>query len=89
MRTIGESVKMCLSCQHAHVKNMLEFEPPPACQMCNTTVQALAAAGNDRMAVHYKDGVYQALCMTCDALYVQQRKDLFAKTRFGYEQAKL
>jgi len=89
LRTIGESVKMCEACQHKHMKNMLEFEPPPYCQSCLTTTQALAARGDDRLAVHYKDGIYQVLCMACDAVYVQQRKDLYARTEFGYKEAKL
>lgn len=89
LRTIGVAVKMCVECQHKHIKNMLEFEPPPFCQMCMKTVQALAALGDDRMAVHYKDDIYQAVCMSCDAIYVQQRKDLYARTPFGYNERKL
>lgn len=85
---IGESALMCRNCREAHVTQIEAFDPPHHCMRCMRTFEQLAAltvGAHVRMYPHWKDGVYQILCQWCDEKYVQQRKDLYGPTRFGWE----
>lgn len=65
---------------------MLAGDPPPGCQDCGVTFDALmerAPDGNVGMCLHQKDGVYQILCRTCSDQYVRKRVDLYGDTLFG------
>lgn len=84
----GESILMCHKCHEKHVAalNVLAGACPTACGECGVTFSQLAArvAGDHvPMFVHMKDGIYQLLCGSCDAVYVQKRRDLYGETRFG------
>ena len=80
---------MCLHCfeWHNHALALLnKGKIPPGCQVCGLTFEALAnAAGNTRMYVHAKDGLYQVLCPTCSDAYILKRADLYKPTRFGQQ----
>lgn len=86
---IGESVLMCWKCYEKHTKVVDSWaEPPQECGMCKTSFADLAALTPGQpvsMFPHWKDGIYQFLCRSCDEKYVLQRADLFGNTRHGYE----
>ena len=85
---IGQSVVMCLGCYEWHqkaLKMLCEGIPPSGCQSCGITFEALFDhAGNNRMYVHVRDGIYQILCRSCSDTYVLKRKDLYGATAFGH-----
>lgn len=88
MLTIGESVKMCQQCHQRHGLKIEAFNPPDICVGCNASraeIEARELGGKFSMFAHWRDGEYQLLCRECDAKYVQQRADLYADTRFGWE----
>jgi hypothetical protein len=83
-------VRLCLKCYEHHLevlKIMASGQPPKACQECNTEFSNLAAdaAGNSRMYIHSKDGVYQVLCSRCSDAYELKRADLYRSTPYGAE----
>ena len=86
---IGESVLKCQDCYHKQRAAVESWgDPPTHCQGCNTSFADLAAAVPGKpvsMFCHWKDGIFQLLCVACDQDYVQKRKDLYAETRFGWE----
>jgi hypothetical protein len=85
---IGESALMCWNCRELHTTQIEAFAPPPDCQGCKRTFEEIAAATEGEQVKMYpvwKDGVYQVLCESCEAEYVQKRKDLYGATRFGWE----
>ena len=74
---------MCESCQQRHldaIAILSSGKPTGECSECGTKAEALQA-----MAVHYENGLYRAMCLKCDAAYVQKRKDLYADTEFGHK----
>jgi hypothetical protein len=80
--------KICLNCVDWHEKALRMFagNPPPGCQQCGLKFKDLKefdAAGNLRMYVAQKDGIYQVLCESCNAKYIPKRADLFRDTAFG------
>lgn len=87
---IGESVNRCQQCEELHLVALdkLAANPPRECGTCKTTWEQLkerAAGDHVSMFVHWKDGCYQVLCSACDLLYVPQRRDLYGKTRHGWD----
>ncbi len=86
--TTGEATKICCYCHEKHLQAVLAFAPPHECMVCHRTFEQISAAtpGNEvHMTAHWKDGIYQILCATCDADYVQKRRDQFGDTPFGWE----
>lgn len=85
---IGDDALMCWTCWEKHKIAVESFHPPHECAECQRTFAQIAAdtIGNQvRMYPHWKDGLYQILCVACDEIYVQKRKDLYRKTEFGWE----
>lgn len=83
-------VVRCWQCeeQHARALHMLAGTAPVECQACTTPIadlQAMDAAGNVRLYVHLKDGVYQMLCQTCSDGYARKRRDLYGSTEYGQQ----
>lgn len=80
----------CFVCVQHHQEAILSLakaQPPKACHGCNTPfldLQAVDNAGNVPMALVEKDGIYQILCLPCEAQYVRKRQDLFRGTHFGW-----
>lgn len=86
--TIGESVKICPDCDVKGRKAIEALEAPNECALCHTSSEELAtreAGESFSMFIHWVDGVYAYLCRACDATYVLKRKDLYGKTRYGWE----
>lgn len=84
----------CLKCHEKHLAalEVLAGKPVTACGECGITFEQLAEMSDGQhvpMYVHAKDGLYQVLCLRCDAVYVQKRKDLYGPTAFGYHERKL
>ena len=81
-------VLMCFYCHQKHQVAEEAFQPPRVCQgPCGRTFEQISAVtpGNKvGMTIHWKDGVYQVLCASCDADYVLKRQDLYGSTEFGY-----
>jgi len=66
----------------------LSGAPPPGCQDCGlkfADLKEIDAAGNLRMSLVVKDGIYQILCTTCSDSYERKRADLFRETEYGYK----
>lgn len=85
---LGESALMCWECRELHTTQIEGFNPPHECAECRRTFEALAAespTGEVKMYGVWKDNVYQMLCTWCEWHYVQQRKDLYGATRFGWD----
>lgn len=85
---------MCWHCYEWHQKALLALagEPPPGCQDCGVTFDALKEAsgeGNVRMSVVLKDGVYAVLCVPCADAYCRKRSDLFRSTEYGRQKLNL
>jgi hypothetical protein len=87
----GPIAGVCWHCYewHAQAIQMLSGAPPGGCQMCNRTMAELdelsrrAGRADTRLVLHRKDGIYQILCLDCDAGYVPSRRDLYGKTPDG------
>jgi hypothetical protein len=82
--------KICFRCLewHHNAIRVLAGDPPPGCQECGLTFADLKAfdnAGNLRMYLHVKDGIYQILCTTCSDKYERKRADLFRETVYGQQ----
>ena len=82
--------KICWHCYewHHQALKMLAGQPPPGCQECGVSFEALekaAPGGNVRMYVHPKDGIYQVLCRRCSDAYTRKRVDLYGDTKFGWD----
>lgn len=82
--------KICFRCLewHRNAIKVLAGAPPPGCQECGVTFADLKAfdrAGNLRMYLHVKDGIYQILCTTCSDVYERKRADLFRETAYGQQ----
>lgn len=80
--------KICLRCLEWHQKALMALcgNPPPGCQTCGVKFRDLKefdGAGNLRMYVVQKDGIYQVICQTCNEKYLPLRRDLFRDTLFG------
>lgn len=78
----------CWACREKQTVQIEAFTPPSSCQGCNRTFEEIAQAtlgDHVKMYPVWKDGVYQVLCEACEAQYVQQRRDLYGDTRFGWE----
>lgn len=71
---------------------MLAGDPPRGCQVCYKTLPELdaisVAAGraDTRLVLESKDGIYQILCVDCDKVYQQKRRDLYGGTPYGKKQ---
>lgn len=89
----GESMVRCFQCQEKHLAalEVLAGKPPQGCGECGLTFEVLAdqqsppAETQVSMFMHWKDGMYQLLCASCDRKYVEGRKDLYGPTRFGWD----
>lgn len=87
----GPIVGVCWHCYEWHLKAMafLSGNPPNCCQRCNHTIPELeelsrrAGRADTRLVLERKDGIYQILCVDCDAIYFPQRRDLYGKTPDG------
>ena len=76
----------CLHCLEWHRKalDLLAGNPPPGCQECERTFAQLEdSAGNARMYLHVKDGLYSLLCKSCSDAYERKRADLYGGTPYG------
>lgn len=85
---IGQSVVMCWKCEENHRPKIHGFAPPKECQGCHTETAVLAdrtPGGQYSMFVHWKDGEYQMLCQACSDAYIGKRKDLYGRTKFGWD----
>jgi hypothetical protein len=73
---------------HQQALRVLAGEDPPGCQECGTPYELLraGAAGDLRMYIHPKDGIYQVLCKRCSDRYERKRLDLYGDTPYGYLQ---
>jgi hypothetical protein len=74
-------VKICESCQHRHLEALAILSkgvPTGECSECGRKAEGLTS-----MAVHFENGLYRAMCMECDAVYVRKRKELYGETEFG------
>jgi hypothetical protein len=89
VRKIGTGgAKICFRCieWHDRAVRVLAGDPPPGCQECGITFKELKAydtAGNLRMYLHAKDGIYQILCTPCSDKYERKRADLYRETVYG------
>lgn len=85
---LGESMLQCWSCWEQQKVQIEAFNPPAECQGCRRSFAEIAAATlGDQVKMYpvWKDGIYQVLCESCEAAYVQKRRDLYGDTRFGWE----
>jgi len=86
---IGESVIRCHQCQERMDTVIESFDEPPShCPGCSRSFADLAAATPGQpvsMFAHLMDGMLAFLCKRCDREYVQKRKDLYRKTRYGWD----
>lgn len=82
------TVGYCWVCYewHQHALKMLAGVDPPGCQQCGTFFEVLRsrAAGDLRMYLHPKDGIYQILCKACSDGYERKRLDLYGDTPHGW-----
>lgn len=80
---------MCFYCNDKMRAAWEVFEMPEGCQgPCGRSFVAIAAGTPGDMVgftLHWRDGIYQILCASCDAEYVMKRKDLYGDTEFGYK----
>jgi len=89
IRIVGKGQRICWSCFKWHQKamRMLGGEPPPGCQECYVTFDALqkiSPDGNVSFRMHLKDGIYQILCRSCSDAYERKRLDLYGDTAYGW-----
>lgn len=82
--------RMCWRCWESHTGAVaaLAGNLPRGCGECQVTFGALreaAPAGNVRMYVHWKDGIYQLLCPSCSDRYERKRLDLYGDTAYGWK----
>lgn len=80
--------KICFRCLEWHRVAMRALcgDPPPGCQECGIKFADLKdfdRAGNLRMQLVVKDGIYQILCTPCCDIYERKRADLFRETAYG------
>jgi hypothetical protein len=88
MLSLTADVRICLSCYEKHEQALeaLSGKREPECQECLKSLTDLAAErGTDTvpMVAHWKDGVYQLLCVRCSDRYEQQRRDLYGETAYA------
>lgn len=79
-------VKICLDCENRHNEAMLALSTgifTGQCSECGKTAEQLRSP-DGRMAMHYENGKYRAMCTACDMVYVPKRRDLYGKTEFGH-----
>lgn len=84
-----DEIVMCCYCHEKHLAAVQSFAPPHECMVCHRTfeqISALTPGDQVHMTAHWKDGMYQILCASCDADYTLKRRDLYGETRFGWEQ---
>lgn len=82
---------VCWHCFEWHQKALafLSGNPPDRCQMCERTMAELdelsrrLGRADTRLVLERKDGIYQVLCIDCDAVYFPKRRDLYAGTPDG------
>lgn len=79
---------ICFRCLEWHRHAMAAFcgQPPPGCQECGlkfADLKEIDGAGNLRMSLVVKDGIYQVLCTPCADSYERKRADLFRNTVYG------
>jgi len=85
-------VKICMPCEQRHLEALAAIssgEFNGSCSECGRNAEQLReekrCGPTGAMAVHFENGKYRALCITCDALYVPKRAELYAETEFGRE----
>jgi hypothetical protein len=86
---IGESVIQCWNCYDKQRTIIESFQDPPKeCVRCHASFEDLAAQVPGKpvsMFPHWIDGTFGFLCVACDQVYVQQRRDMYGDTRFGWD----
>ncbi len=76
--------KICVHCEQRHQEALAAISTGKflgECSECGKTAEQLR--GNGVMAVHFENGLYRAMCLPCDVIYVQKRRDLYGETVFG------
>jgi hypothetical protein len=87
---IGESVIRCWDCVQRLTKVLETWaNPPMECALCHQSYERCELSPRGGMFMHLIDGTLGFLCSPCDKNYVLQRADLYAKTRFGYQERKI
>jgi hypothetical protein len=89
----GTTVGYCIECLEWHTHALDVFaghEIPRGCQECGRSSERLAQETGSvdvQFAMHRKDGIYQVLCMSCDAKYMSQQRAMFQNTPAGAKAA--
>jgi hypothetical protein len=83
-------VKICLPCEQRHLEALEALSSGKftgECSECGTKYEELRAAGKcgpqGEMAVHFENGKYRVLCLSCNLHYVRLRRELYGETEFG------
>jgi len=87
----GPIVGVCWRCYEGHIEGLafLSGHIPKGCQECGRTYRELnelaqrAGLPDTRLVLERKDGIFQVLCLECDAKYFPKRRDLYGKTPDG------
>ena len=78
--------KICTPCTHRHEEALNAFSTgvfTGECSECGKSAEQLRSPSG-RMAIHFENGLYKAMCLPCNAVYVTKRSDLYRGTEFGH-----
>lgn len=78
--------KICLDCEQRHIEALEAIGTGTFmghCSECNRPWEELKSI-HGKMAVHFENGKYKAMCLDCDRAYVPKRRDLYGDTEFGH-----
>ncbi len=79
--------KICIRCEQRHfeaLEALASGQFTGECSECGKTPEQLHSL-TGRMAVHFENGRYKAMCLDCDAIYVPKRRELYGNTEFGHQ----
>lgn len=85
----SHEVRMCGKCREKHetALELLAVQQLPECMACKKSLEVIALeqqTNHPRLMAHWKDGIYQMLCIQCSDEYEQKRRDLYGETAYGH-----
>lgn len=79
--------KICVHCEQRHQEALDALSTgvfQGECSECGKSPEQLRESDpSGRMAVHFENGRYRAMCLECDKTYVPKRRELYGGTEFG------